>query len=500
MATFGQLAAVADRHRAEVQEALRRPDISVLAGRPSSINELGRLAQVLTRYTDRIAHGFGLPGDDGASTRNIARQAGVSLRHATAYLDMSAVSPEQGTNLARNLRASAVALGCGLDLLFTHLPSPDSGRQPTSVASVIAAPDVAGDLFRLISSHANTAGQLALKAGAARRPGGQFLLRAAAITAPFAHGHEADTGLRAVALPDIPDRIPPEVGEDQDQLLAGIDASVRRLDASQADGSVTTWRYLARAATITHELDRHLVCMLRLRLEALGDSQTADQLWPVIKTMNTMAIRWRTLARTWNDLTAGRRDPEIGPVVDASDLVIRLGRLGYADPAWKPGHRMQPTNTDPARLAPTLSDVTRIGLTVVTTLSTCNQITAQQRRAINDIVRSRRLGITHQNRYGRPRLHDRPTDIGKLRKLYPANAIAGREVVSQLAHLIRGVMPDPGPETTLALRSAALPAPVALASADCPTSIFDDGGFSAAPPASSPLRRPAHPLQSPPHL
>ncbi|MEV5574509.1 hypothetical protein AB0L06_31125 [Spirillospora sp. NPDC052269] len=500
MATFGQLAAVADGHRSEVHEALRRPDIAVQAGRPSSVTELGRLARVLTRYTDRISRGFGLPSDDGASARDIARQAGASLRHATAYLDRPTPDADQDTSLAQSLRAAAVALGCGLDLLDTHLPSPDSGRAPTSVAAVISAPDVAADLFHLIGDHATTAGQLAIKSGPASRPAGQFLLRAAALTGMFPHDHRHETGLQAVSLLEIPDRIPPEADEDRDQLLTGIDASVRRLDASQAEGSVTTWRYLARAATITHELDLHLVAMLRLRLEALGDPQSADRLWPVLKTMNRMSSRWRTIARTWNELTAEFHTPVIGPATDASDLVIRLGRLGYTDPTWKPGHRAQPAPTDPAQLAPTLSDVARLGLTAITTLGTCNNIAARHRHAINDVARIRTLKNPKTSPIGGPRKHGRREEIVRLRYHYPANHADGREVISRLAHLMREIAPEPDPATTLALRSAALPSPAALASADCPASSLVDGAFGISPPASSPFRQPADPQRPSPRL
>ncbi|WP_157430154.1 hypothetical protein [Actinomadura oligospora] len=499
VATFGQLAAVADRHRSEVHEALRRPDIAVQASRPGSITELGRLAQVLTRYTDRIAHGFGLPSDDGASTRDIARQAGASLRHATAYLDRPTSDAEQDTSLAQNLRASAAALGCGLDLLFTHLPSPESSRQPTSVASVISAPDTAGQLFRLISDHAATAGQLALRTGPTPRPAGQFLLRAAALTGMAAHNHE--TGLQAVSLPKIPDRIRPETHEDRDQLLAGIDTSVRRLDATQAESSVTTWRYLARAATITHELDHRLVCLLRLRLETLEGSQAADQLWPVIKTMSLMSRRWRSIARTWNELTAGLRDPEIGPARDASDLVLRLGRLSRTDPTWKPGHRTPPTATDPALLAPALSDVARIGLTVITTLGACNQIAAQHRHAINDLARALSIhNIKPERAYVGPRNHGSPVEIAKLRHNYPANYADGREAVARLSGFFGEIAPALDPQMTLALRSAALPSPSSLASADCPLPLLADGAFHMGPPPPTPIHQPADPRRPSPRL
>ncbi|MEV4251686.1 hypothetical protein AB0J52_00810 [Spirillospora sp. NPDC049652] len=499
MATFGQLAAVADRHRAEAHEALRRPDIAVRAGRPCSVTELGRLARVLTRYTDRIAHGFGLPGDDGTGIREIAHQAGESLRHATAYLDKATPDTNLDTSLAQNLRASAVALGCGLDLLATHLPPPASGRELTSVAAVIAAPDVAGDLFHLISDHATTAGQLALKSGHVSHPAGHFLLRAAALAGGFAHGQQ--TGLQAVSLPATPDRIPPEVGESRDQLLTGIDASVRRLDASQAEGSVTTWRYLARAATITHELDFHLVCILRLRLEALAGVSTADGLEPVVKTMKRMTRRWRAIARTWHELTTEHRLSEIGPAMDASDLVVRLGRLGYTDSSWKPGHRSWHATTDPALLAPTLSEVTRIGLTVVATLGTCNQIAAQHRHAINDVACARSLKrLKPKQGYGGPHLHGSPQRITELRSHYTANHADGREVVSRLAHFLREIAPQSDSETILALRSAVLPSPAVLADADCPSSSLVGGIFEVSPPASSPVSRPARPLQSSPGL
>ncbi|RMI43918.1 hypothetical protein EBO15_14540 [Actinomadura harenae] len=494
MATFGQLAAVADRHRSEVHEALRHPDITVRAGRPGSLNELGRLARVLTRYTDRIAHGFGLPSDDGAHARDIARRAGASLRHATAYLDRARPEPEQNTTLAQNLRASAVALGCGLDLLSTHLPSPDSGRNPTSVAAVISAPDTAGDLFRLINKHATTAGRLALNSGPITRPAGQFLLRAAALTGMFGHTPTRDTGLNAVALPGTPDRIPPEADEDRDQLIAGIDASVRRLDASQAEGSVTTWRYLARAAAITHQLDRHLLCVLRVRLEELGQSQTADQLWPVIKSMHHTALRWRNVTRVWHELTTDHQGPEIGPATDASDLILRLGRLGYTDPAWRPGHRAQPATTDPAQLAPTMSEVTRIGLTVITTLGVCDQIAEQHRRAINDLVRTGRLTATN------PKAVSHRREIDKLRHHYPANRTAGRQVISRLAHLLHANTPDLGSEATLTLRSAALPSPAALAGADCPLPALTEETLNASPPAPAPFHQPTHPHRPSPHL
>ncbi|MFC4906933.1 hypothetical protein [Actinomadura gamaensis] len=465
MATFGELLAVADLHRSKAHEALQQADITTQASHPSSITELGRLTRVLIRYTDRIASGFGLPGDHGAKARGIARRAGTLLHQAGEALDLAGVRTSRDTRLADHLRASSVALGCGLDLLATHLPAPDQGRFPTSVAAVITAPDSAPSLFHLITQHAATAGRIAAEAGPLGGMAGRALLQAAAMTGPVSH--PSDAGINAVPLNETAERIPPDENEGREQLLAGIDSSVRRLDASQAAGSVTTWRYLARAATIICDLDRHLLCMLRLRAEALGASDLVDPLWQTIRAMDPLAERWRALARRWLDLTAAHADPETGPAVDAGDLLVRLGRLAYDDPHWKPGHRARPENIDPAVLAPTREEFSTIGLTVIKTLDACNQIAAHHRDALNDVLRIRRLEGTISP------AAKRPTEIRKLFMHYPANYNAGRAAITQLIDIMHKVSPEPEAKTALALRIAATPSPALLAGADCPHPLTD---------------------------
>ncbi|MCP2337933.1 hypothetical protein [Actinomadura rupiterrae] len=489
MATFGELLAVADLHRAKVQEALQQADIAVQASHPSSVAELGRLNRVLIRYTDRIASGFGLPGHHGARAEGIARRAGLLLRRADESLEMAQSTTRPDTYLAERLRSSSLALGCGLDLLATHLSPAEQGRIPTSVAAVITAPDSTRSLFRLICNHAVTAGQVALNAGPAASLAGHNILQAAAMTGSVSHVSEM--GINAVPLNDTAQRLPPTEGESRDELLSGIDRSVRRLDASQAAGSVTTWRYLARAATIVCDLDRHLLCMLHLRAEAIGVSEIVEPLWETILALRPLGERWRTIARTWHDLTTAHADPETGPAMDASDLLIRLGRWAYDDPKWRPGHRSRSDSTDPAILAPTRQDLATVGLTVIKTLDACNQIAANHRDAVNDVFRARRLEGALSP------LARRPHMLRGLLMRYPANYSAGRAAVAQLVDVLHKLSPEPQPRTTLALRVAALPSPAALASTDCPRT--PTGWIADAPGHSTTPRHPGRATPPNPH-
>ncbi|GAA1574448.1 hypothetical protein GCM10009678_66450 [Actinomadura kijaniata] len=460
MVTFGEMASLAHQQLTEVRSFLHHPDFGAQAVHPDTIAEVARLCRVLGRYTDRIATGFGVPYTDGSGVRDAARRTSVLLRDAGEALGAPPDSELNGPSLSQLLRATSTALGCGLDLLSTHFTAAARAAETplTPTASVIAATDTARSLLRMLSEYASVVGHVALRASPAAQPAALSLIKAALIT--HCYGQADDGGIAAIPIRDVPDRVRPQEGEDLHQALAGIDASIRRLNAVEEPSSVATWRYLARAAAVTTGISQCLVGTLSVRAEQLGDRETSANLTRAARSLERVAERWKAIARRWHDLAAMHHDPVSTASVDASDLLLRLGRLTYADPSWTPTHRSRFAPAPPERLAPSLREVRLIGLAALKSIETYNTIAAQHQAAVNDIaMRGPRRG---------PGSSRQPRELSNM---YKNVQVAGQRVLARLGRALHDLTPTD--ETALALRRAAAPAPAALASKDFPRPITE---------------------------
>jgi hypothetical protein len=173
------------------------------------------------------------------------------------------------------------------------------------------------------------------------------------------------------------------------------------------------------------------------------------------------ALRWKTIARHWTDVTPQGR-PTGDLTADASDLVLRLGRIVFATPDWTPGPRASYRVKAPDVLAPTTTDAALIASTALKGLDACTTLAAHHRPAANDDA------ILHKTEKGvRP---GPPTR--RLLPRYQALAEQGRKAVTTLGHATQALIPDSthaGQEIALILLRATTPElPPAIASADFP--------------------------------
>ncbi|MEU5885193.1 hypothetical protein [Spirillospora sp. NPDC047279] len=371
---------IADGHLGEVRKAILHPDLVGQASHPATATELAGLIGVLIRYADRVTSGFGIPDDRAAGIRRAARRSSQNLRKAQQSLRVPTGSPDRGPELAQAIRATSVSLGCGLDLLASHFAT--APQRPSTNATVISAADTGRSLLQLLSDYAKTAAHVAQHASPQAFPP----LAKAAFTAHLNGRETGPTPVSAVPLLRVPDRIAPRVGEDLHEALEGITRSVQRLNSTPTNGSVTTSRYLARAATITCHINDRLLCQLSRRMSELDQEHIAGDLLHAAATTRRLSRRWRTVARQWLSLTSQFRDPRNGAAEDASDLIVRLGRLIHVDPDWLPHPRWTFRLIEPEQLAPSRAEAALIGLAALKSAEACNHIANDHRAAVNDIA------------------------------------------------------------------------------------------------------------------
>ncbi|MFG2006171.1 hypothetical protein ACGFNU_44180 [Spirillospora sp. NPDC048911] len=505
MATFGDLLSVADAHRDRLLKMLNEPGIAQAAQHPTTLLQLHRLTRVLLRYTDQAATGFHTR-DDQPGLRTATRHTSDLLNQAQQHLSSHLQDHPDRTaepdhpSLADCVRATTLALGCGLDLLTSHIPeSPKNSPTTTDNASVVAAGDTARWLMHTTSTHAAAAGHLALRAGPAQHPAGRALLKAALISQVF--GNANATPASALALNRVPDRLGPTGCETLTETAAGIDASTRRLRAAEATQTVTTWRYLTHTAAITCHISDRLAHRLALRLNELGETEAAIKLQAATKPLSNLTQYWRPTVRTWAELSPHADPPSTGPAVDASDLIIRIGRLTFDDSEWTPGHRSTRRVRPLHRLAADPTEASLTGTALLKAVEASLIITDQHYAAVNDIaalgsLRSRARGSPAHN-------HRTPVVAHQLLARYEQLQHLGRTAVMELgAALLQITAQTPATTAGISLivrRSASSSRPTAHTISDFPCSIkelLSDGRSIRSPtprhglsPAPAPLRR-----------
>jgi hypothetical protein len=83
--------------------------------------------------------------------------------------------------------------------------------------------------------------------------------------------------------------------------------------------------------------------------------------------MADMGAAWHQVDRAWDTMITESRMLPTQAMTDASDLVLRMGRLVWDDPHWTPARSRRAPHRDPAALAPGAS-------TVVTVIAAVHQL------------------------------------------------------------------------------------------------------------------------------
>ncbi|KAB2388683.1 hypothetical protein [Actinomadura montaniterrae] len=426
------MTALAGEHLTDLKQAVHAPDIAHQAAQPAVRAELSQLAHVLVRYHDQIATGFGVPHTQDHGVRDAARRASALISHAQQLLGPRSTTETPESILAEKIRCVSIALGCGLDLLASHAPT--TLTEPASAdAPTIAATDTARSLLHQLSDHIAAVAHLARHTGDPSNTASRPLLTAAVLSRVF--GENERPPINPVPLHRTPERIPPKVDESLAEALAGIDASIQRLHNPTAPGSIASWRYLARAAAITCDINSKIILTLTRRMEELNEDRHISNLKEVTRSIRRTSGRWKAIIRRW-DTYDGFGHPAAGPATDAGDLIIRLGRLIHTDPAWTPSPRASYQVKPPDQLAVTTTDAARIGTVALKAFEACNIIAAHHRTAINDLAV---IGVLQQQQE-HPTFSPRvPASIRNLLGLYEATETQGVETVTTLGRAIEAL-------------------------------------------------------------
>ena len=325
--------------------------------------------------------------DSGAAVRIAAD----CLHHS--HLDLGPADPQDGPapTPARHLDAAATELAAGRDLLHTHLiRAPDGlARERSDWAPVVTsqpatralAAEMAAWSVRLALFTTWLAGlaqpgvssrltdqPFVVSARGELASASQWLLAASAALRP---AHDADPVRAADAdlLEAIPAAVPAPrqplgaAAESVAELCAGITVSASRLRAvvhraqDQASWSpdVTSgaWQWMAQAAAITSHLSElALRCLAERAGQLPAPPVTPARLHGAADAMAGMRTAWQQAGLIWNTIITERRLLATPAMSEASDLLLRMGRLVWDNPQWTPARAGRGPRRDPDALAP----------------------------------------------------------------------------------------------------------------------------------------------------
>ena len=298
---------------------------------------------------------------------------------------------------ARHLEAAATELAAGRDLLHTHLAIDPDGLtlERSEWASAVTSVPVTRAL-------ANEAGQWSLRlapftawladsAAAYARPDGPGQTLSVSVRTEFATASQwlqaagaavhlalrsdpvrpADAELLCAIPAAMVPRRPVSDGESVAELCDGITISASRLRGAMRDSkdrarwspSVTSggWQWMAQAGAVTSHLSELALGALATRAGQLPGSPASEaRLRDVAEFMVGMRAAWHQVDRMWDVMITESRMLPTQAMTDASDLVLRMGRLVWDDPHWTPAHSRRAPLRNPAALAPETGVVTTV--------------------------------------------------------------------------------------------------------------------------------------------
>jgi len=292
---------------------------------------------------------------------------------------------------ARHLAGAATQLTAGRDLLHSHLATGLNGvtRGRSEWALVVTSLPVTR---ALASEIARWSGQLApftaWLAGSAMThsprlmPGqataaaiydglasaSQWLQVAGTAVLPAAYADPAPAAdtelLRAIPAAMVPRRLRPGVAEESvTDLCHGIAVSATRLRAAVrgsperaawSPGATSGgWQWMAQAAAITSHLSELTLRSLATRAGQLPVAPAAAaQLHDAAGRLVPMRDAWRHVDQSWDNLITESRLLQTPVMTEASDLLLRMGRLVWDNPHWTPARADRGPQRLPAMLAP----------------------------------------------------------------------------------------------------------------------------------------------------
>jgi hypothetical protein len=338
---------------------------------PSVVRELVRLTAVMSRCADAFVQ-----ADRGDSRHLLDAHglamldAGSALRHAYACMRAAWGALGGGSGAAQHaaaacLSAAADGLAAGHDLLQTHFTTDQSGWRhgKSPWAPAIVSPPVSAALITEIGGYAGRLAPWALQLAAAvpegRLPararvaigaGCRWLWVAEAAARVVRYDPGASAGqplLHSIPVNLPPVRYPPRGGEPVPQLCAGTAITAERLGhlayitATRGypprAALATCWQRTAQAAAIAGHCSELILRQLAEPAARLPHSAAAETaIKQAAQATCSSWQAWRAVARQWDIFTTGPGTIFTPVAAEIGDLILWIGRLAHADPAWSP--------------------------------------------------------------------------------------------------------------------------------------------------------------------
>lgn len=380
--TLGDIYAAAERHFDAAEQA--RAEITRTG---LTAHELHRLVTAAARSLgDHAPHAVeAAAGTEVSAWQRAAAQLQEALRQAAEQIGQARENPgepgePQPDRCTRHLAHAADALLAGLDLLRSHTAVGPGGIH-TSLsewALLMTSQPVISAMTREMSrwsyragtmAHwlASDSGQASNAAHAALARAGTLLCAADGIIAPAMIGDPGSASDRDLLLgiphASPPERRPPRDPETPAQLHTGITTSAARLRseafALPADATTSAavsgpaWQRAARAGAIVSDIASLTLHGLAMRATRLtGYLADPHRLAAAAIALADARNAWEQAAGVWKIMTTDTQSPVNSVTVEASDLVIRMGRLAFDNPQWTPARRHRAPSLAPEVLAP----------------------------------------------------------------------------------------------------------------------------------------------------
>jgi hypothetical protein len=118
---------------------------------------------------------------------------------------------------------------------------------------------------------------------------------------------------------------------------------------------------MAQAAAVTTHLGELALRALGTRADQLASPPVSQaQLDDAADLMAAMRAAWQQVDHVWDTMITESRLLPTPAMTEASDLVLRMGRLVWDDPHWTPAHPRPAPMRTPAALAPGTDAVTTV--------------------------------------------------------------------------------------------------------------------------------------------
>lgn len=422
--------------RAHVTAAVSAQDELPDTAKIGAIRELDRLVTTLARYLGDLP----LPGEFQPGSPEGSRSGGtratldarIALRRSAQVL-RSAVAP--GTEIRGDashptpwhLARAADQLAAGRDLLNTHFSGAASAgaRRPcSSWARVIGSRPVAdallGEIGGLAAQVAPWMMRLSLEspqdfampatAGFTLHDSSRWLWTAGLKLESRCRQHPPSEDMQLV-LAAIPANLPPAhrpvAGADTvPELSAGtvttaarlqhVAAAFARTARWSAQASSLSWNRDALACAIIADSSNVITHTLTRRAASLGlEPVIQAHLDNTARHLKLACTSWRAVTDEWGLLSTGTtRGAGVSPVAaEIGDLVLRVGRLAYANPGWTPGCGHHSLPRDPAGLAPGTDGLRTVLTAVHHATDTLTHIALADARCVRRAATDHRLYI-----------------------------------------------------------------------------------------------------------